>query len=185
MLVIEIRHGLFTAIAAQAARDQGTRHVCVLDVDFHHGNGTQDIFYRRADVLTVSLHGTPETNFPYFLGYADETGAGPGEGHNLNMPLADGTAYPVWKEKLLLASEAISAFEPDLLVVALGVDTFEGDPISSFRIKTDDYVDMGRQMASLGLPTVFVLEGGYDVGPIGQNVFNVLNDFGSDGQHRS
>ena len=167
------------AIAAQAAIDAGRKRVCVLDVDFHHGNGTQDIFYERADVLTVSLHGDPATSFPYFLGYADESGQGEGEGANVNLPLPDGTDFSAWIVALDGALQRIRDHGSELVVVALGVDTFEDDPISRFKLTTPDYVHMGRAIASTGLPTVFVLEGGYDVGPIGENVANVLEGFAS------
>jgi acetoin utilization deacetylase AcuC-like enzyme len=166
-----------SAIAAQAAIDGGRSRVCVLDVDFHHGNGTQDIFYDRGDVLTVSLHGDPRTSFPYFLGYADETGEDEGESANLNLPMPAGTSFEAWRHSLDTGLERIGEHGSELLVVALGVDTFEDDPISSFAVKTPDYLEMGRMIGSLGLPTVFVMEGGYDVGPIGENVANVLEGF--------
>jgi acetoin utilization deacetylase AcuC-like enzyme len=165
------------AIAAQAARDSGRSRVCVLDVDFHHGNGTQDIFYDRADVLTISMHGDPRTSFPYLLGYADEQGHGEGEGANLNLPLPAGTTFEDWSQALETASKRIADHRSELVVVALGVDTFEGDPISSFALKTSDYTAMGERISDLGLPTVFVMEGGYDVGPIGENVASVLEGF--------
>ncbi|TBR37921.1 histone deacetylase family protein [Marinomonas agarivorans] len=166
-----------TAIAAQAALTQGASKVCVLDVDYHHGNGTQDIFYPRSDVLTVSLHGHPDTNFPYFLGYDTEIGTGDGEGYNINIPLPDGTAFSTWSKQLHDISDRIHAFGADVLIVALGVDTFEGDPISKFTFTTADYLTMGQQIAAFNLPTVFIMEGGYDVGPIGENVYNVLAGF--------
>lgn len=167
------------AICAQAARDNGAKKVCILDVDFHHGNGTQDIFYQRDDVLTISLHGDPESNFPYYLGYAEETGEDQGLGFNLNLPLADGTDMPQWSNAFTTAAAKIAAFQPDILIVALGVDTFEDDPISSFSLSTQDYLSMGQLIADLKLPSIFLMEGGYDVGPIGQNVFNVLDGFDS------
>lgn len=166
-----------TAIAAQAALTQGAKKVCVLDVDYHHGNGTQDIFYHRADVFTVSLHGDPESNFPYFLGYKQEQGIAEGEGYNMNIPLADGTDFATWAMQFANASQRIQAFEADVLIIALGVDTFIGDPISKFTFTTEDYLAMGRLIAELKLPSVFVMEGGYDIGPIGQNVYNVLEGF--------
>jgi acetoin utilization deacetylase AcuC-like enzyme len=165
------------AVAAQAAVEAGQGRVCVLDVDFHHGNGTQEIFYDRADVLTVSVHGDPRTSFPYFSGYEDEIGVDEGEGVNLNLPLPAGTVFAGWSEALSTAFERIARHAPALLVVPLGVDTFEGDPISSFGLKTPDYLEMGRMIASLKLPTLFTMEGGYDVGPIGENVANVLEGF--------
>jgi ABC-type transport system involved in cytochrome c biogenesis ATPase subunit len=124
------------AIAAQALRDAGCARVAVLDVDYHHGNGTQAIFYDRADVLTVSLHGDPHTEYPYYLGYADERGTGDGLGTNLNLPLARGTGFAVWRTALATALQAIAAYRADALVVALGLDTFEGDPISGFGLKS-------------------------------------------------
>jgi len=165
------------AITAQAALDQGHNKVCVLDVDYHHGNGTQDIFYDRDDVLTVSLHGDPKTNFPYYLGYAEETGEGKGLGANLNLPLADGTTYKAWAQAFETAALKVKEFGAECLVIALGVDTFEDDPISKFKLTTEDYLDMGKRIEAIGLPTIIVMEGGYDVGPIGQNVFNVLKGF--------
>jgi acetoin utilization deacetylase AcuC-like enzyme len=165
------------AIAAQYLRDQGAARVAILDVDFHHGNGTQDIFYDRADVLYVSLHGDPADEFPYFLGYADETGTGPGTGFNLNLPLPAGTEWSAWRDALSAALERIAEFRADALVVSLGVDTFVQDPISSFRLQSADFFSYGRMIGGSALPTLFVLEGGYAVGEIGINVVNVLTGF--------
>ncbi|ALM53254.1 histone deacetylase family protein [Halomonas huangheensis] len=165
------------AVAAQRALDKGHQRVAILDVDFHHGNGTQDIFYARNDVLTLSLHGDPMDEFPYFLGFAEETGEGPGEGFNINYPLPSGTDYTTWAKHLELAKERISEFRPELLIIALGVDTFENDPISSFKLKSEDYLDVGHRIAALGLPTLFVMEGGYAVEEIGINAVNVLKGF--------
>ncbi|MEM6933396.1 MAG: histone deacetylase family protein [Pseudomonadota bacterium] len=166
-----------SAIAAQAFRDCGAERVAVLDVDFHHGNGTQAIFYDRADVLTISLHGDPEDAFPHFLGGADETGEGPGESFNLNLPMGPDTPYPVWREALEAALDRIGTYRPDALVVPLGVDTFKDDPISFFRLESSDFTDYGRAIAGLGLPTLFVMEGGYAVAEIGINTVNVLAGF--------
>ncbi|MCD0497166.1 histone deacetylase family protein [Achromobacter sp. MY14] len=162
------------ALAAQALRDAGAARVAVLDVDYHHGNGTQSIFYERGDVLTVSIHGDPTTEYPFFLGYADEAGEGAGFGANLNLPLAAGTDFATWMQALQEGLAAIQAFKADAVVVALGVDTYEGDPISKFKLKSADYLDVGRALASLGLPTVFTMEGGYAVADVGINVANVL-----------
>jgi len=166
------------AIAAQYCRDHGSERVAILDVDFHHGNGTQDIFYDRADVLYLSIHGDPREAFPYFSGYADETGSGAGEGFNVNLPLPRGTGYPAWAVALEVALERIRRFAADVLVVSLGVDTFEADPISFFKLKAADFTDYGRRIGALGLPTLFVLEGGYAVAEIGVNAVNVLQGFG-------
>lgn len=172
------------AIAAQYLRDQGRARVAVLDVDYHHGNGTQDIFWERADVLTVSIHGTPESEYPFFRGYADECGAGPGLGFNHNFPLPRGTDWEVWRAALAEALARIRAFAPEALVVSLGVDTYEHDPISAFKLKESDYPLMGAAIAGLGLPTVFVQEGGYAVAEIGRNVAGVLTGFESQGAPR-
>jgi len=165
------------AVAAQYLRDQGAARVAVLDVDFHHGNGTQDIFYDRADVLYVSLHGEPGEAFPYFSGYADETGGGSGEGFNLNLPMPRGTPFAVWQQALNEALRRIQAFRPDALVVSLGVDTFAGDPISFFKLESSDFSTYGRMIATCGLPTLFAFEGGYAVAEVGLNTVNVLTGF--------
>lgn len=162
------------ALAAQALREAGHARVAVLDVDYHHGNGTQGLFYERADVFFVSIHGDPRTEYPFYLGHADERGAGAGEGCNLNLPLPRGTAFGPWRAALGQALEAIAARGASALVVSLGVDTFEGDPISGFRLASADYLQLGRDLASLALPTVLVFEGGYAVAEVGVNTANVL-----------
>jgi acetoin utilization deacetylase AcuC-like enzyme len=149
----------------------------VLDVDYHHGNGTQSLFYERPDVLTVSIHGDPRTEYPFFLGHADERGEGDGFGHNLNLPLPAGTGFATWRSALMQALEHIGHYGADALVVALGVDTYEGDPISRFTLASDDYLSVGRDLASLHLPTALTLEGGYAVAAMGVNVVNVLEGF--------
>lgn len=166
------------AVAAQALRDGGIERVAILDVDYHHGNGTQSIFYHRADVLFASLHGNPLTEYPFFLGYADETGEAEGVGCNLNIPLPQGTDFSVWSQALCKALSAVADFNAQALVVSLGLDTYEGDPISSFRLKSEDYLAVGEMLASLELPTVFALEGGYALDAIGENAVNVLAGFG-------
>lgn len=165
------------AISAQAFRDQGYQRVAILDVDFHHGNGAQAIFYDRDDVLTISLHGDPDLVFPHFLGFEDETGRVDGEGYNLNLVYPPGTPYSVWSKGLETACQRIDHFKPGALVVALGVDTFEEDPISFFKLKSTDYLTMGQRIAQLGLPTLFTMEGGYDVEAIGVNAVNVMQGF--------
>ena len=165
------------AIAAQRLRDLGADRIAILDVDFHHGNGTQSIFYDRADVLFLSLHGDPEDAFPHFLGGADEKGAGAGEGFNVNYPLPEGTGYPAWSDALEDALARIGTFRADALVISLGVDTFKDDPISFFRLQSADFTDYGSRLARVGLPTVFVMEGGYAVSDIGLNTVNVLEGF--------
>ncbi|MGW9064533.1 histone deacetylase family protein [Achromobacter animicus] len=165
------------ALAAQALRDAGAQRVAVLDVDYHHGNGTQSIFYDRGDVLTVSVHGDPITEYPFYLGYADERGEGAGQGCNLNLPLPAGSDFAAWTAALQQGLGAVRAFKADALVVALGVDTYEGDPISKFKLKSADYLQVGRMLADLGLPTVFTMEGGYAVADVGVNVANVLEGY--------
>jgi acetoin utilization deacetylase AcuC-like enzyme len=165
------------AIAAQYLRDHGSSRVAVLDVDFHHGNGTQDIFYERSDVLFSSIHGDPLDAFPYFAGYADETGAGEGVGYNQNLPLPRGSDFSAWRAALDTALARIDRFAPSALVVSLGVDTFEHDPISFFKLRTDDFTQYGRLIGALRIPTLFVLEGGYAVAEIGVNAVNVLQGF--------
>jgi acetoin utilization deacetylase AcuC-like enzyme len=165
------------ALAAQYLRDHGCARVAVLDVDYHHGNGTQEIFWTRDDVLFVSVHATPESEYPYFLGYADERGAGPGEGHTLNLPLPLGTRWQEYRAALDVALAAIARYAPDALVVSLGVDTFEADPISGFRLTGGDFARLGDSLAAARLPTVLVQEGGYAVAEIGANVAGVLAAF--------
>lgn len=165
------------AIAAQMFIDDGAAKVAILDVDFHHGNGTQDIFYDRDDVLFCSLHGDPQHAFPHFLGYKDETGQGRGEGFNRNYPMPPGTDYSRWSRALKDAIKHIRAHGPDALVVSLGVDAYKDDPISFFKLDHDDFTDCGRQIAKLKLPTVFVMEGGYAVAEIGVNTVNLLEGY--------
>jgi len=165
------------AIAAQYLRDAGAARVAVLDVDFHHGNGTQDIFYSRPDVLYVSLHGDPAEAFPYFSGYADEAGIGAGAGFNVNFPLPRGTEFNAWRDALRHGLARIATFRADGLVVSLGVDTFAEDPISFFRLQSEDFFAYGRMLGACALPTLFVLEGGYAIDAIGINVVNVLSGF--------
>jgi acetoin utilization deacetylase AcuC-like enzyme len=165
------------AIAAQAFLDQGRTKVAILDVDYHHGNGTQSIFYARNDVLFTSIHGDPVAEFPFFLGYADELGEGSGAGYNLNLPLAAGSGWDVWGAALETACQRIAAYGAEVIVVSLGVDTFKNDPISQFKLDSPDYLRMGQRIAALGLPTLFVMEGGYAVAEIGINAVNVLEGF--------
>ncbi|SIP91910.1 histone deacetylase family protein [Aquipseudomonas alcaligenes] len=165
------------AIVAQACLDQGAARVAILDVDYHHGNGTQSIFYDRDDVFVANIHGSPSFEYPHFLGYADETGAGRGEGFNLNLPLAAGSAWDVWGAALETACQRIAAYGPDVVLVSLGVDTYQNDPISSFKLDSPDYLRMGERIAALGKPTLFVMEGGYAVAEIGINAVNVLEGF--------
>jgi acetoin utilization deacetylase AcuC-like enzyme len=165
------------AIAAQYLRDHGAAKILVLDVDYHHGNGTQSIFYQRGDVSFVSLHGDPLVEYPNFLGYADELGDGEGRGHNHNFPLPHGTAWDTYAPALDAACRVAQSYRPDAIIVSLGVDTFEADPISRFKLRSDDYLRMGERIGALGCPTLFVFEGGYAVDAVGVNTVNVLTGF--------
>ena len=163
-----------TALAAQSFIDAGMDRVAVLDVDYHHGNGTQSIFYERSDVLTISLHADPAIEYPYFLGFSDEPGAGAGECFNRNYPLPFGTDWSAYSEALDDAITRVREFAPSAIVVALGLDTFAGDPTTYFEILAGDYITMGDRIAALSLPTLVVLEGGYAVDAIGENAANFL-----------
>jgi acetoin utilization deacetylase AcuC-like enzyme len=165
------------ALAAQQLRDQGVERVAVLDIDYHHGNGTQAIFYDRADVYFTSIHGDPHTEYPFYLGYADELGAGLGLGFNRNLPLARGADFTVWRAALAQALQGIQAFGAQALVVSLGLDTFDGDPVAGFKLQSEDYLRVGTDLATANLPTVFVFEGGYAVAEVGVNAVNVLQGF--------
>jgi acetoin utilization deacetylase AcuC-like enzyme len=165
------------AVAAQALRNAGCERVAVLDVDYHHGNGTQSIFYQRADVLYVSIHGDPRTEFPFYLGHADEAGEGAGHGFNLNLPLPAGSSAATWFEALEAACLRVTQHSAQALVVSLGLDTFAGDPISKFALQSDDFSRLGQRLARLGLPCVFVLEGGYAAAELGVNAVNVIEGF--------
>jgi acetoin utilization deacetylase AcuC-like enzyme len=165
------------AIAAQSVLERGAGRIAILDVDYHHGNGTQSIFEARSDVLFVSLHADPAQDFPYFLGYADERGSGAGEGFTLNYPLPLGTDSQAYLTALDSACAHVHAFGPDVLLVSLGVDIFKGDPISKFTIETPDFLKIGQRIRKLGRPTLFVMEGGYAVQEIGINAVNVLTGF--------
>ncbi len=167
------------AIAAHhVASTTGTR-VTVLDVDYHHGNGTQEIFYDRDDVQYVSLHGDPVRAYPWNVGYADETGTGRGAGNNLNLPLAARTDDDTYIDALHRALDAIQFFRPSLLIVSLGLDTFFTDPISDLALTADGFERCGAAVAQLGLPTVVLQEGGYDVAALGDNVRRWLVGLGA------
>lgn len=165
------------AIAAQAALDKGAKRVAILDVDYHHGNGTQDIFYERDDVLFCSLHADPEDDFPYYIGYADEKGRGVGEGYNHNYVLPLGTDWSRYKDALSDSLQKIADYAPDIVFISLGVDTFKLDPISKFKLESDDFIRMGQALSRVKCPVGFVMEGGYAIDHIGVNVTNVLKGY--------
>jgi acetoin utilization deacetylase AcuC-like enzyme len=157
------------AIAAQAIVDATAEPVAILDLDVHHGNGTQQIFWRRGDVLYASLHVDPRMRYPFYLGHADEVGEGPGRGTNVNLPLPEGTADAAYLEALALALEAISEQAGSVVVVSLGFDTYEHDPIGGLAVTTPAYHEIGRRVASLGRRLVILQEGGYHRPSLGVN----------------
>ncbi len=165
-----------TAVAAAVLRRDHAR-VAIVDVDLHHGNGTQGIFYRRADVLTVSIHADPVRFYPFFWGYAGERGDGPGMGYNLNLPLARGSGDTAFLEVLERGIERVGATAPGALVVALGLDAFEGDPLAGLALTTEGFGRIGARLAGLGLPTVIVQEGGYLCAALGDNLTSFLGAF--------
>lgn len=163
-------------IAAERLRASGLR-AAILDVDVHHGNGTQGIFYDRDDVLTVSIHADPARFYPFFWGHATERGAGRGLGYNLNLPLARGTGDEDYLKVLDTALERVAAFGADVVVVALGLDAYEGDPFKGLAITTPGFAWIGAAIAGLGLPTLFVQEGGYLCDELGENLTAALTGF--------
>lgn len=171
--------GSFIANAALAAERLRTRYkrVAILDIDVHHGNGTQQIFYDRSDVLTVSIHGNPEVIFPFISGYADECGFEQGEGFNLNIPVAAGSEINSYLPLFEVALQKINDFHAEVLIVATGFDTFKGDPFGNLGLETKDYQVLGAHLASLGLPTLFIQEGGYVISALRANARSLLEGF--------
>ena len=165
-----------SAVAAQRLRARHQR-VAILDVDVHHGNGTQGIFYDRNDVLTVSIHADPAHYYPYFWGNAHETGNARGTGFNLNLPQPLGTADAPWLAAGDKALTAIKGFAPTALVVALGLDASESDPLQGLKVTAAGFHAMARKIAGLGLPTVLVQEGGYLSDDLGHNLVQFLSGF--------
>ncbi len=165
------------AVAAQRLLDHGAARVSVLDVDYHHGNGTQAIFDDRRDVLTVSIHADPTVEFPWFSGYAHERGVGDGDGANVNLPLPLGSGIGDYRSALDTALDLIGSAGCEAIVVALGVDTFVDDPLGAFTLGSDDYTEIASRISTLDLPTAIVQEGGYAVEAIGDNVATFLAPF--------
>ncbi len=155
------------AIAAEYLSEHGK--VAILDIDYHHGNGHQDIFYERAEVLTVSIHGHPQFAYPYFSGFEDETGAGAGQGYNVNMCLPETLDGLQYREALQRALRRVARFQPRFLVVSLGLDTAKGDPTGTWTLLADDFEANGRMIGALRLPTLVVQEGGYSNRVLGIN----------------
>lgn len=157
------------AVAAQSIVARTGERVAILDLDFHHGNGTEQIFWRRGDVLYVSIHADPDRRYPYFLGRADETGEGPGAGANLNLPQPAGIDDATYLAVLDRALEAIAATPGSVVVVSLGFDTYGHDPIGDFALTTGVYHEVGRRVAALGRRLVILQEGGYHRPSLGEN----------------
>lgn len=164
------------AIAAQHLLRHGSR-VAILDVDLHHGNGTQGIFYARDDVLTVSIHADPVRFYPFFWGHADERGEGRGLGYNLNLPLPRKTGDDGFVAALSIAMQRIRAFAPDALVIALGLDSHESDPFGGLSVTTRGFSGIGSMIGAAKLPTVLIQEGGYKNDALGANLGSLLDGF--------
>ena len=171
------------AVSAQYLRDAGVARVAVLDVDYHHGNGTQQIFYDRDDVVFVSLHGDPQRAYPYHTGYVDESGTGRGRGATFNLPLAKGCDDDEYLSALSTALDSVTAAGVDALVVSLGLDTFMDDPISDLGLSADGLERCGRVIAEAGLPTVVLQEGGYASDALGENARRWLRGVAADGHN--
>jgi acetoin utilization deacetylase AcuC-like enzyme len=163
------------AVAANWLSKQ--RPTAILDIDYHAGNGTQDIFYRRADVPTISIHADPDFEYPYFCGYADETGEGEGTGFHRNFPLPAGTDDARYLETLDRALELIANFHPETLVISAGMDLFEGDPLGKFKVTRQGIGKIGASIAGLGLPALIVMEGGYNNSALAENMLTFLEAF--------
>ena len=162
-------------VAAEAAHWE--RRVAILDIDYHHGNGTQDIFLDSAEVMFASIHADPSTDYPFFWGHADERGVEAGEGKTLNLPMPRGTRIDTYMDALGVACAAVLAHQADLLVVSFGADTFEDDPISHFQLREADYAVIGKEISNLEIPTVVIMEGGYAIDALGRNVSSFLSGF--------
>ena len=165
-----------SAIAAQHLRAAGRRPV-ILDIDLHHGNGTQGIFYARPDVLTISLHAHPERFYPFFWGYEAETGTDEGIGANLNLPLPRGTGDAGFLTALETACTKLTLWGADTLVIALGLDAYVGDPFAGLGVTTPGFAQIGAMLAGLNLPTTLIQEGGYLCPALGENLAAVLRPF--------
>jgi acetoin utilization deacetylase AcuC-like enzyme len=166
-----------TAVAAQRLRSVLRGRVAVIDIDVHHGNGTQGIFYQRADVLTISIHADPDSYFPFYCGYADETGEGEGRGFNLNLPQVHGAGDADFQAALEQALARVVTFAPAGLVVALGLDASEHDPLGVLKVTTKGFVGVADAIGRLGLPTVIVQEGGYVCPALPVNLVAFLREF--------
>lgn len=163
------------AVAADWLSKKGK--TAILDVDYHAGNGTQDIFYDRSDVFTISIHGDPDFEYPHYIGFADETGEGAGKGFHRNFPLPKDTDDDKYLAALDEALNLIRAFAPEFLVLSFGADTFDGDPLGLFRLSRNGFDEIGRRIAGLNLPTAIIMEGGYANEALGENTLTLLENF--------
>jgi acetoin utilization deacetylase AcuC-like enzyme len=164
-----------SAVAANQLSAYGK--IAILDIDYHAGNGTQDIFYHRSDVLSISIHADPDFEYPYFAGCADETGEGAGQGFHHNFPLPAGTDSQAYLRTLHIALDLIRSYDPRFLVVSAGMDLFAGDPLGKFAVSTAGIRQIGHEIASLGLPSLVVMEGGYNNAALGENMVALLENF--------
>lgn len=151
--------------------------VAILDIDYHAGNGTQDIFYTRSDVLTISIHADPNYEYPYYCGYPDETGAGEGLGYHHNFPLPPGANDSTYLAALQTALEQIAAYQPSFLVISAGMDIYGEDPLGKIRVTTAGIAQIGQQIAARNLPALIVMEGGYNTDALGANMRAFLEAF--------
>lgn len=165
------------AIAAEALRSKFGR-VAILDPDMHHGQGIQEIFYERDDVLYISIHGDPTNFYPVVSGYEDERGAGPGYGYNINMPMPHGSPESVFFEKLADAADAIRLYEPEVLIIALGFDVYHEDPQAKVSVSSEGFRHMGEGIKAMGLPTLVVQEGGYHLESLATNARHFFEGLG-------
>ena len=162
------------SVAANWLSSQGK--VALLDIDYHCGNGTQDIFYDRRDVLTISIHADPNFEYPHFWGYANETGTGAGLGFHKNLPLGRGTDEARYLSALEEALSLIRSFHPDYLVVSAGMDIYADDPLGTIKVTTEGIAEIGKRIESLGLPSLVVMDGGYANEVLGTNVLRFLGE---------
>lgn len=165
-----------SALAATVLRERFAK-VAIIDVDLHHGNGTQDIFYDRCDVWTGSLHADPSDFYPFFWGGADEIGSGEGEGANVNLPLPLGGDGDVYLNALTMLIECLQRFEPEAVVVALGLDAHKDDPLAGLKVETEAFVEVGKRLAALSYPMVIVQEGGYPTEHLSANLAAFMQGF--------
>ena len=163
------------AVAANWLSSKGK--VALLDIDYHCGNGTQDIFYDRDDVLTISIHADPDFEYPHYAGFANETGSGNGLGYHHNFPLPAKTEDEAYLKTLGDALELIRNYKPEYLVISAGMDIYADDPLGTIRVTTDGIGEIGKRIAALSLPTVIVMEGGYNNDALGRNVVTFLENF--------